>query len=251
MLLEGKVAFVNGTGPNIGEEIVRAVAQEGARVACMDVGSDRAEAAAAVARSEGVEAIAVPADSTDPNAVQNAVDRAVAEFGKIDILVSSGSITHREGILDTEIETWRRVIEVTLTGHFIVGQAVAKQMVAQGHGGAIVNVASTSGHRGGPGAIAYASAKGGVLNLTRAMAMQLASHGIRVNSVTPTQTGIPVAGGQSREDGPPPKGIPLGRWGKPRDQAEAVLFLASPKSDFITGSDLPVDGGLLAAAPFG
>ena len=121
MLLEGKVAFVNGTGPNIGEEIVRALAQEGARVACMDVGSDRADAAAAVARSEGVEAIAVPADSTDPNAVQNAVDRAVAEFGKIDILVSSGSITHREGILDTEIETWRRVIEVTLTGHFIGG----------------------------------------------------------------------------------------------------------------------------------
>ena len=251
MLLENKVAFVNGTGPNIGEEIVRALAQEGARIACMDIAADRAEAAAGEARAQGVEAIAVPADSTDQASVQNAVNAAVAQLGKIDILVSSGSITHREGILDTELETWRRVIDVTLTGHFIVGQAVARQMVAQGHGGAIVNVASTSGHRGGAGAIAYAAAKGGVLNLTRAMAMQLAPHGIRVNSVTPTQTGIPVAGGKSREEGPPPKGIPLGRWGRPRDQAEAVLFLASPRADFITGSDLPVDGGLLAVFPAG
>ena len=251
MLLEGKVAFINGTGPNIGVEIVRALAQEGAQVACMDVGADRAEAAAAEAKAQGVDAIAVPADSTDQAAVENAVAETVSHFGKIDILISSGSITHREGILNTDIETWRRVIDVTLTGHFIVGQAVAKQMVAQGTGGAIVNLASTSGHRGGAGAIAYAAAKGGVLNLTRAMATQLAPYHIRVNSVTPTQTGIPVAGGTSREEGPPPTSIPLGRWGRPRDQAEAALFLASPKADFITGVDLPVDGGLLAVFPAG
>jgi len=249
MLLENKVALVNGTGPNIGIEIVRTLAREGANVACMDIDASRAEAAATEARAMGVEAMAVPANSTDPEAVKRAVDAAVSAFGAINVLVSSGSITHSGTILDTEIEEWRHVIDVTLTGHFVVGQAAARQMVAQGTGGAIVNVASTSGHRGAARAIAYASAKGGILNMTRSMAIQLAPHGIRVNSVTPTQTGIPVAGGTSREDGPPPKNIPLGRWGRVSDQANAVLFLASPNADFITGIDVPVDGGLLAVFP--
>ena len=119
-------------------------------------------------------------------------------------------------------------------------------MVEQGLGGAIVNICSTSGHRGGVRAIAYATAKSGILNLTRSMAIQLAPHGIRVNSVTPTQTGIPIGMDKPRGDDGPPRNIPLGRWGKPFDQAQAVLFLASPNADFITGVDLPVDGGLLA-----
>jgi NAD(P)-dependent dehydrogenase (short-subunit alcohol dehydrogenase family) len=249
MLFENKVALVNGVGPNIGIEIVAALAEEGANVACMDVETNHAEAAAERARSLGVEALAVAADITDSVAVQKAVDDTVARFGSIDILVSSASITHSGNILNTDLETWRRVVDVTLTGHFIVGQAVAIQMVAQGTGGSIVTVASTSGHRGGPGAIAYAAAKGGILNLTRAMAIQLAPYGIRVNSVTPTQTGVPVAGGQNRLDGPPPKTIPLGRWGAPPEQANAVVFLASDRASFITGTDLPVDGGLMASFP--
>lgn len=249
MLFENKVALVNGVGPNIGIEIVAALAEEGAKVACMDLRTDSAEAAAERARALGVDAFALAVDSTDQAAVQQAVDDTVARFGSIDVLISSASITHTGNILNTDLETWRRVIDVTLTGHFIVGQAVAKQMVAQGTGGAIVNVASTSGHRGGPGAIAYAAAKGGVLNLTRSMAIQLAPHGIRVNSVTPTQTGVPVAGGKNRLEGPPPKTIPLGRWGRPRDQADAIVYLASDKASFTTGADLPADGGLLAAFP--
>ena len=137
-------------------------------------------------------------------------------------------------------------MDVILAGTFNCTQHVAKQMVAQGTGGAIVNVASTSGHRGKSGAIAYQSAKAAILNFTRACAMELAPHNIRVNSLTPTQTGMPVGGKPARPDDEVPQSVPRGRWGRPRDQAQAVLFLVSDNADFITGADLPVDGGNLA-----
>ena len=137
-------------------------------------------------------------------------------------------------------------MDVILTGTFLCTQRAAKQMIAQGTGGAIVNIASTSGHRGKAGAIAYQTAKAGVLNFTRGAAMELAPYGIRVNSVTPTQTGTPVGGGPARSDENVPGSIPRGRWGRPKDQAQAVLFLVSDTADFIVGVDLPVDGGNLA-----
>lgn len=251
MLLDDRVAIVTGTGPNIGGEIARTLAANGAKVVCLDLQRERAEATAAQITEGGGAATAVAADITNPADVQNAVDTAVRTFGGVHILVNNAAITHREGLLDTQLDVWHRVLEVILTGTFLCSQYAAKQMVEQGQGGAIVNFCSTSGHRGGRGAIAYATAKGGVLNLTRSMAAGLAPHGIRVNSVTPTQTGTPVAGGQSREEGPPPNpsAILRGRWGRPEDQAQAVLFLVSPNSDFITGEDLRVDGGLLAVFP--
>jgi NAD(P)-dependent dehydrogenase (short-subunit alcohol dehydrogenase family) len=251
MLLDNRVAIVTGTGPNIGGEIARTLAANGAKVVCLDLLRERAEATAQQIVELGGSATAVGADITSPADVQRAVETAVKSFGGLHILVNNVGITHREGLLDTPLETWTRVINGILTGTFLCSQYAAKRMIVQGGGGAIVNIASTSGHRGGMGAIAYATAKGGILNLTRAMAVQLASYKIRVNSVTPTQTGIPVAGGRSREEGPPPKSIPLGRWGRPADQAQAVLFLVSPNADFITGEDLRVDGGLLAAFPAG
>lgn len=249
--LDGKVAVVVGTGPNIGGEIVRQLAANGAAVVCIDARLEQAQRAAAEVVAGGSRAVGLQADITSAVDVERAFAEAADAFPTLDILVCNAAITHKGTILDTTLEEWQRVMDVSLTGAFLCGQQAARRMVAQGTGGAIVNVSSTSGHRGGVKAIAYATAKAGILNLSRSMAIQLAPHGIRVNSVTPTQTGTPVGVETPRADQGPPKSIPLGRWGRPADQAAAVLFLVSPGADFITGVDLPVDGGLLAMVPKG
>ena len=246
MSLEGRVAIVSGAGPNIGREIASTLAENGARVVCLDIRKEAADATANELVDRGFEALAVQADTTSPEQVASAVDQATGAFGAVDILVNNAAITHRAGLLDADAESWRKVVDVILTGTFLCTQRVAKQMISQGRGGAIVNIASTSGHRGKTGAIAYQTAKAGILNFTRAAAMELAPYGIRVNSVTPTQTGTPVGGGQARADDAPPASVPRGRWGRPKDQAQAVLFLVSDNADFILGVDLPVDGGNLA-----
>lgn len=253
MLLDNKVALVSGTGPNIGSEIARTLGANGAKVVCLDLQEKYAKAAAKDITEAGGSAIAVAGDITNPADVERAVQAAVNTYGGLHILVSDAAISDHDPFLEAKLESWRQVLDVILTGTFLCGQYAARQMVAQGSGGAIVNIVSTSGHRGETVRIAYGAAKSGVLNLTRSMAMQLAPHKIRVNSVTPTQTGTPVG----RPDAPPrdenvlPKNIPLRRWGRPADQAQAVLFLVSPNADFITGIDLPCDGGLLAYFPVG
>lgn len=251
MLLDGKVAVVSGTGPNIGSEIARTLAANGAKVVCLDLQRDCAEAAAKQITNAGGSAVAVAADITKPDDVERAMKAAVAAFGGIHVLVNDAAISDREPFLEAKLDTWHKVLDVILTGTFLCSQYAAKQMVAQGEGGAIVNIVSTSGHRGEEIRVAYGTAKAGLLNLTRSMALQLASHKIRVNSVTPTQTGSSVGSTRPRDESIPPSraGIPLGRWGRPNDQAQAVLFLVSPNADFITGIDLPVDGGNLAGRP--
>jgi len=245
-MLEGKVAVVSGAGPNIGREIAGTLAESGASVVCLDVRGDAAEASAKEIVDRGYQAISVEGDITQPTHMENLVNEAVKAFGRIDILINNAAITNSAGLLDENIEGFRRIVDVILAGTFNCTQHVAKQIISQGDGGAIVNIASTSGHRGKAGAIAYQSAKAGILNFTRACAIELAPHGIRVNSVTPTQTGMPVGGKPMRNQDQPPMSVPRGRWGKPRDQAQAVLFLVSENADFITGADLPVDGGNLA-----
>ena len=253
MLLEGKTALVSGVGPNIGAVIAATLADNGAHVACLDASLDHAQAAAKRITDADGHAIALAADITDSAQVERVVQTAVDAFGRIDILVNDAAISDHNVFLDADVDTFRRVLDVILTGTFIVSQQAARRMVAQGHGGAIVNIVSTSGHRGEPGRVAYGTAKAGLLNLTRTMALQLAQYDIRVNSVTPTQTGTPVGqpAGRSRDDGPPPQGIPLGRWGQPNDHAQAALFLVSPNASFITGIDVPVDGGTLAGRMHG
>ena len=246
MSLDGKVAIISGAGPNIGRQIATTLAENGARVVCLDVRSDAAQATAEALTTKGFESLAVQADITVPDDVARAVDQVVEKFGAVDILVNNAAITHRAGLLEADVDSWRKVVDVILTGTFLSTQRAAQQMIAQGTGGAIVNIASTSGHRGKAGAIAYQTAKAGILNFTRGAAMELAPYGIRVNSVTPTQTGTPVGGGVARSDDTTPGSIPRGRWGRPTDQAQAVLFLVSDSADFIVGVDLPVDGGNLA-----
>jgi NAD(P)-dependent dehydrogenase (short-subunit alcohol dehydrogenase family) len=250
MSLEGKVALVSGTGPNIGAEIARTLAASGASVACLDLNEDFATQAAQSIKDAGGKAFGVTADIRNPEQVQTAVRSVLNEFGAIHILVNDAAISDRRPFLEADLAEWQMVLDVVLTGTFLVSQTVARQMVAQGQGGAIVNIVSTSGHAGETARIAYGTAKAGLLNFTRSLALQLAPYSIRVNSVTPSTTGTRVGdpGGRPREEGPPPstKTVPLGRWGRPHDQAEAVLFLASPAADFITGINIPVDGGNLA-----
>ncbi len=245
MRLAGKTAIVTGAGPNIGREICKVLASEGARVACNDVDKARAEAAAEAVGQAGGQALALPGDIVDPAQVRTMVGRVVERFGSIDILVNNAAITIPKGLLDISPDEWRRNLDIILTGTFLMSRAVAEVMVQAGRGGAIVNIASTSGHRGRANALAYCTAKGGILNMTRAMAMDLVGHRIRVNSVSPTKTGASVgaleaAGERSFDE------IPLGRLGRPRDQALAVLYLVSDDAEFLTGIDLRVDGGALA-----
>lgn len=245
MLLENQVALVTGTGPNIGGEIARTLAANGARVVCLDSRIEAAEEAARdINGATPDRAIAVAADITQPDDVERAVAAAVDAFGALHILVNNAGISPLGRLVDIELDAWQATLDVVLTGTFLCSRYAARQMIEQDEGGAIVNVASTSGHRGRVGAIGYATAKGGVLQLTRCMALELAPHKIRVNSVTPNASGMSLSGGSIRE-GVPAKN-PLGRWGTPADQARAVLFLASSQADFITGEDVAVDGGILA-----
>lgn len=243
--LSGRVALVTGAGPNIGRAIAVTLAKAGAYVFCNDVDKAAAEGAASAVKQAGGKGEALPFDITDPAAVTAAVEHASARRGLINTLVNNAAITIPKSILNVSLAEWRRVIDVNMTGMFLCSQAVAKKLVAAKQPGVIVNIASTSGHRGRTNALAYCSSKGGVLNMTRAMAVDLAPHGIRVNSVTPTKTGISVgaleaAGIRTVDE------IPLGRLGDPQEQANAVLFVVSDLASFMTGEDLRMDGGALA-----
>lgn len=245
-MLEGRVAVVSGTGPNIGRAVALTLASHGANVVCAHRRAAQAEAVARELVDHGHDAIAVQADVTRVADMESLVAQAVSRYGRIDILVNNAAVSSPGGLLDERPEAFKTVIDVIVAGTFNCTQQVAQQMVRQGGGGAIVNVSSTSGHRGKAGAIAYQSAKAAILNFTRACAIELAPHDIRVNCVSPTQTGVAVGGRVPRDDARPPKSVPLGRWGRPEDQARAVLFLVSDDAGFITGVDLPVDGGNLA-----
>lgn len=245
MDLSSKVAIVTGAGPNIGRSIAVALARSGAKVVCNDIRPETSADSAAYISDLGYKAASIAGDITDEDQVEAVVHEAVETFGPIDILVNNAAMTVPHGLLDTTLDEWNRVLKVNLTGTFLMARAVAKRMVAASVAGSIVNIASTSGHRGRGDALAYCSSKGGVLNATRAMAVDLAPYGIRVNSVSPTKTGSSVADLETAEGRLYPE-ILLGRLGHPQDQASAVLFLASDESRFCTGIDLRVDGGALA-----
>ncbi len=244
MKLEGQVAIVTGGGRNIGEAVAKVLAAEGARVAIVDLDRARGENVASELRDTGHEAIALAADVSKGSEVAEAVAEVVRRFGRIDILVNNVAISDNKTILDITEEEWDRVIAVTLKSQFLMAKHVAARMVAQGPGGRIVNIGSTSGHRGRGRAVAYSAAKGGVANLTRAMAVQLAPYGIRVNSISPNKTGSPV--GRDEFDPARPITNLVKRPGQPIETARAVLFLVSEDSSFVLGANIFVDGGVMA-----
>lgn len=241
----GRVALVTGSGPNIGREISFNLAKEGAIVLCNDIDEQLAEESAQFIRKQGYQAEAMPADVSDFEQVKRMVENANKKYGCIDALVNNAAITIPKGLLTISFDEWRKNISVILDGMYLTSSFVAQTLITKNKPGAIVNVASTSGHRGRKNAIAYTTAKGGVLNFTRSMAVELASYNIRVNSVSPTKTGASVGSIEGKAERNFSE-IPLGRLGEPQDQAYAVLFLLSDKAAFITGEDIRVDGGSLA-----
>jgi NAD(P)-dependent dehydrogenase (short-subunit alcohol dehydrogenase family) len=244
MKLSNQVAIVTGAGRNIGEEISKTLALEGATVAVVDMDKGRGEKVAAEIRAAGSDAAAFVADASVESEIAGLAEAVVKRWGRIDILINNAAVSDNKTILDITKAQWDAVIAVTLTGPFLMSQHVARQMVAQGSGGKIVNVGSTSGFLGRSRAIAYSAAKGGVANLTRAMAVQLAPHGIRVNGVVPNKIGSPV--GKDEFDPTRPVVNLCGRPGVPLDMARAVLFLVSDDAGFIAGTMLYVDGGVSA-----
>lgn len=242
MRLEDRVAIVTGAGRNVGEGIARAFVAEGARVAVVDVVEGRAlSVAKSINTGRSDAAMALKCDVSASTEVQKMVDQVVRQLGHVNILVNNVGVVDRENVLELDEADWDRVIAMSLKSVFLCTKYAAKRMVEQSKGGRIINIASTSGHRGRRDATAYPAAKGGVLNLTRALAMQLAPFNIRVNSITPNRVQTVVE----------PDEVPrnwkvtnlIGRQVTPRDIARTAVFLASDDSEAITGSDILVDGG--------
>ena len=257
MKLSGKVAIVTGTSPNIGGGIAGGLADDGAKVVCVDIVPDNAQHCAAWIRKRGGEAHAVVCDTTDEAQVEAMVRSARGAYGRVDVLVNNAGILGGESVLAMPVDRWDRQIAVNLTGTFLCTKHVARTMVEQGHGGSIIVIVSTAGHQGQTGNIGYCTSKSGLLNFTRAAAMDLAKHRIRVNSLTPTATDVEEGIERAVEWGRPrldrggrlldfAKMIPARTLPSPRHYARAAVFLASDDAEMITGIDLRVDAGAIA-----
>jgi NAD(P)-dependent dehydrogenase (short-subunit alcohol dehydrogenase family) len=251
--LAGKVAIVTGAGMGLGEAIARRFAEEGSRVACVDIRSGPTEAVVAAIRAGGGEAMAVEGDVAAPADTLRVVEATRTHFGRVDILVNNaGILPSRETVLDTTEADWDATMRVNVKGVFLMSQAALPAMIAQG-GGAIVNLSSITGLVGLPVRPAYSASKGAVAILTKQMAVDFGRHGIRVNALAPSfvVTSINRAMFERMQaEGAPWERLLdehlLRRLGEPRDVANAALFLASDEARWITGVTLPVDGGYTA-----
>jgi NAD(P)-dependent dehydrogenase (short-subunit alcohol dehydrogenase family) len=255
--LAGKVAIVTGTSPNIGAGIAGGLAEEGARVVCVDVEPDNARQCADWIRGRGGEALGLTCDVSDEGQVEAMVARAREAYGAVDVLVNNAGLLGGLGVLEMPLERWTRQLSVNLTGTFLCTKHVARLMVERGTKGSIIVIVSTAGHQGQAGNIGYCTSKSGLLNFTRAAAMDLVGHGIRVNSLTPTATDLEEGAARAVSWGRPrperggrlldfQRMLPTGRLPSPRHYARAAVFLASDDAEMITGFDLRVDGGAIA-----
>jgi NAD(P)-dependent dehydrogenase (short-subunit alcohol dehydrogenase family) len=244
MKLRDRVAIVTGAGRNIGEAMSKLFASEGAKIACFDMDEARANATVKQIKDAGGDAIAVIADVSDEDLVKRGVLRVVDQYGRIDILVNNVAISDNKTILEITKTQWDKTLAVCLNGTFLMSKYVATHMVAQGEGGNILNIASTSGYRGRPRAIAYTTAKAGIVNFSRSLAMQLRDYNIRVNCLAPNKIGSPV--GKEEFDPTRPIVNMLKRSGRPEELAKVALFMVSDDSSFIVGEDIFVDGGNMA-----
>jgi NAD(P)-dependent dehydrogenase (short-subunit alcohol dehydrogenase family) len=247
MKLSNQVAIVTGAGRNIGEDVSKLLARNGAAIAVVDLDKARGEKVAADIVASGGKAQAFVCDVSSEDDIVKCVKEVSDAFGHIDILVNNAAISDNKNMFDITTAEWNKVLAITLTAPFLLTKYVAKAMIANGHGGKVVNVSSTSGYYGRDRATAYTAAKGGVVNLTKSQAIQLAPHKIRVNAVVPNKIGSPV--GKDEFDPTRPVLNLVGRPGVPDDLANAVLFLVSDESSFIVGTALFVDGGCTTMMP--
>lgn len=241
---EGKTAIVTGAAQGIGKAIAVKLAREGARVAVADI---NAEGAQEVAGALGGGAFAVRCDVSDPAAVTALHDRVKAEAGAPDILVNNAAIVPFIPWDEVDLAHWRRLIDVNLTGTFLMARAASDLMRAQGRKGRIVNICSNVVFAGTPNMAAYVASKGGVLGFTRALVTELGKYGINVNAVTPglTESDGVKASPHNNSFGFVEMLQAIPGKGQPEDIADAVAFLASDEARFITGQTLNVDGGMV------
>ena len=243
--LTGKAAIVTGASSGLGRDFARSLARAGAKVA---LAARRVDALGEVARQiEAFDGRAIPIalDVTDAKAVRACIEAAETELGPISILVNNAGIAHVAPALELEEADWDRVIDTNLKGAWLVAQETARHMARLGHGGSIINVASILGMAATGQLAAYCASKAALVNLTRALAIELARHDIRVNALAPgyvvtdiNREFLASESGQSLK-----KHIPQRRFGQPEDLEGALLLLASDASRYMTGSVLTVDGG--------
>lgn len=241
-LLAGRTALVTGAGRNIGASIARRFAEHGATLVVNDIDEARANTVvASLSVDHGQDHRPLVGDATDPSAVSAAADTVAATEGGLDVLVNNLGYAVNKGVFDTSVEEWHQVVDLTLTSGFLWTKYCG-QLLVDG-GGSIINLASRLASVGADEKVAYCAAKGGVLNLTRQLAIDLADQGVRVNAISPGNVGSPVGLAEPRAGGFDTSSIPLGRVGDPADVADVALFLASDLADYVTGANIPVDGG--------
>ena len=247
--LDGKVALVTGASYGIGMAMAKALAQAGATIVFNDRNPERVTTAMEEYRNEGIEARGYLFDVTDEKAVKEHIERITTEVGIIDILINNAGIIKRIPALEMEAAEFREVIDIDLTGPFIMSKAVAPGMIKKG-GGKIINICSMMSELGRETVSAYAAAKGGLKMLTRNLACEWAEFNIQVNGIGPGYIATPQTAPLRTEGHPFNSFIigrtPAARWGTPEDLQGPVVFLASGASDFVNGHILYVDGGILA-----
>ena len=243
MKLSGKTAIVTGSRRGIGRAIAEALAREGASVVVNDIDLEDCQKVVDGIKAQGGRALAIRCDVTIKADVLEMVSRTIAEFGKVDILVNNAMLSSFKPFVRLSEEEWDRTLAVNLKGAFLCSQAAARNMIKNGWG-RIINIASVcSGGAGGASPLLahYAASKGGLKALSEAMAIELADFGINVNAILPGAIDSGSLPDSIKERAL--KGTPKGRLGTPKDIADLVIYLASPESDFMTGSELIIDGG--------
>jgi len=250
--LEGRVAMVTGAASGIGRGIALRLAEMGAVVVVLDIDRDGGAETAAAISDQGGKAIFEKCDVRSGQNCREAVRKSVTSLGKIDILCNNAGVVIRKSVVDLREEEWDAALDVTLKGVYRLSREVIPHMIRNG-GGTIINTGSGWSLKGGPQAASYCAAKGGVLNLTRAMAIDHGPHNIRINCICPGDIDTPMLHSECAQLGQEPSAFlkeaarrPLARVGTPDDVANAVLFLASDMSAWVTGIPLVVDGGGLA-----
>lgn len=244
--------MVVGGGSGIGRAAARRLAEEGASVAVVDVAEDAADGTVAEIARTGGRGLALHADATAPDDVTRAVQRVVADLGGIDVLVNSVARVPRRTMYDITPQEWQDTVDACLFSYFLTTRAALPHLVARG-GGKIVNVCSVTAHVGAQ-LPAYSAAKGAVLSWSREIAVEFAHHGITVNTVSPGVVETPINTEVLRSDAVRTTmldAIPLGRFGRPEDVAASIAFLASSDADFISGTDVVVDGAMIASTSWG
>ena len=251
MRLEDKVAIVTGAATGIGRACAERFASEGAKVVVSDVDATTGEEVAEAIQAKGGDAIFVACDVGDKSQVDALIESAVAAFGRLDCVIANAGIVHPCDFLDLEEQDFDRVLRVNLKGVFLTGQAAARQMVAQGSGGTIINMSSINAVLAIPHITPYIVSKGGVNQLTKVMAIALADKGIRVNGIGPgtisTDMAMQVLSDPAKMQSAMSR-TPMGRVGDPGEIASVAVFLASEDSSYITGQTIYADGGRLPLA---